>query len=116
MGRGVKGAGKHAQRAQDRREGATREGLRCLCPTRGSEAGEGRWPQMVQACVLGKRAWECEHTSSPRVTISRHIRFSSSKTSPGFQYGVEVYSKQNNHIICIRFGLQNNKSQHQREK
>lgn len=67
-------------------------------------------------CVGEKTAWDCEHASSPRVTTSRHVRFSSSKTSTGFRHGVEVYSKQNNRIICIRFGLQDNKSQYQREK
>lgn len=51
----MEGVGRHAQRCQDRHEGATRERLRCLCPTRGNEAGEGRWLQGVQACVLGKR-------------------------------------------------------------
>ena len=54
-GRGAEGEGKHAQRCQGRREGPTRGRLRCLCPTRWSEAGEGRQPQVVQACVLGKR-------------------------------------------------------------
>lgn len=101
--------------------GQTRRGYAGETSLLVSDEGERGWGGEMASggpglCAGEKTAWECERASSPRVTISRHIRFSASKTSPGFQHGVEVYSKQNNHIICIRFGLQNNKSQHQRGK
>ena len=76
----------------------------CAACVRRGEARLGRedslrWSRLV---CWEKTAWDCDHASSPRVTTSRHVRFSSSKTSTGFRHGVEVYSKQNNRIIVYQ--------------